>query len=579
MLTSRYFRKLFSLVFILVAASVLFFKSYELIDRYLNADFVRTSNNLIARNPRFNGDYSKPVLKRPDVRGLPGDGGEGVDIHQLTGNDPAEEEKMKSLLEEYRVNQYISEKISLHRNIADQRNSLCTKDRKPFDYLNMPTASVVITFYNEGRSTLLRTIYSVLHTSPASLLKEIILIDDMSDKPHLKAPLEDDLREIPRVRLIRTVKREGLVRARLLGASKARGEVVVFLDCHCEAMPGWLEPLLERIQENNKVVAIPVIDNIDWNDFKYYYGGDQPQIGGFDWRLTFQWHVVPEHEKRRRSHEMAPIASPTMAGGLFAVHVQYFVDIGTYDKGMDIWGGENLELSFRAWMCGGRLETIPCSHVGHVFPRESPYPRPSFLKNTMRLAEVWMDGYQRHFHIRNPKAKEEDIGDISDRIALREKLQCKSFEWYLKNVYPSLHIPEDIPGRYGALECLGNDGKYCLDYALPQTDPLSGQLSVYPCHGQGGNQFFEYSSRNELRFNSEKEMCVMTSYDDKLSMVDCASDDESPSNMHQWIHNQYNQMKNAATGKCLMGDANPELTLVMATCDPSDKRQQWKWYT
>ena len=50
--------------------------------------------------------------------------GEGVDIHQLTGNDPAEEEKMKTLLEEYRVNQYISEKISLHRNIADQRNSL-----------------------------------------------------------------------------------------------------------------------------------------------------------------------------------------------------------------------------------------------------------------------------------------------------------------------------------------------------------------------------------------------------------------------------------------------------------------------
>ena len=50
--------------------------------------------------------------------------GEGVNIHQLTGNDPAEEEKMKTLLEEYRVNQYISEKISLHRNIADQRNSL-----------------------------------------------------------------------------------------------------------------------------------------------------------------------------------------------------------------------------------------------------------------------------------------------------------------------------------------------------------------------------------------------------------------------------------------------------------------------
>jgi glycosyltransferase involved in cell wall biosynthesis len=74
---------------------------------------------------------------------------------------------------------------------------------------------------------------------------------------HLRGRLEEYIKRFDgKVKLYRTEKREGLVQARVIGAEKGTGDVIVVLDAHCECVTNWLPPLLTRIAVNRLVVLV-----------------------------------------------------------------------------------------------------------------------------------------------------------------------------------------------------------------------------------------------------------------------------------------------------------------------------------
>ncbi|EDV26798.1 uncharacterized protein TRIADDRAFT_23130 [Trichoplax adhaerens] len=480
-----------------------------------------------------------------------GENGESVIVP-----DKAKAESDK-LFKNHGFNQWASDHMSLHRTLPDLRPSLCKSQVFPKD---LPQTSVVIVFHNEALSTLLRTVHSVLDRSAPDLIHQIILVDDFSSiKGH--DPLKKYIADLKKVILVRNPKREGLIRSRIIGYSRATAPIVTFLDAHCEVTIGWLEPLLDRVHQNRSVVVCPEIDVIDDKTFQYRAGSSGDIRGVFNWDMKFRWRLTPSQEQKRRNNYNVLFArSPTMAGGLFAIDRQYFQEIGLYDSQMDIWGGENLELSFRIWQCGGQLEIMPCSHVGHVFRNVIPYKFPkdaglTINKNSVRTAEVWMDGYKEFVYQRQPYMRNIHFGNITERLELRKKLQCKSFKWYLDHVFTDVILPNESAIAKGKVR--NPESEMCLN-TLGR--PKHAFLGLSPCAHEGKTMIISLTVLNELAMD---EVCFDVSDHQsggKITLLDC----HSMGGNQFWSHKKNGKLQHRDSGLCL--DRGTGINPVMQPC-------------
>ncbi|XP_026217326.1 probable polypeptide N-acetylgalactosaminyltransferase 8 [Anabas testudineus] len=398
------------------------------------------------------------------------------------GDELSEEEQKEAekLFHRYGYNAFLSDRLPLNREISDTRSPRCAEKKYPED---LPTISVVLIYLDEALSVIKRAIRSIIDKTPARLLKEIILVDDHSSNEDLMEKLDDYINLIHEecpglVRRVRHSQQLGLTQARLSGWKAAVGDVVAILDAHIEVHVQWAEPLLARIKEDRTVILTPVFDRVNFDDLTLT--PYSPAADAFDWALWCMYESF-RPEWYALKDDSQPGKSPSIMGILVADR-KFFGEIGSLDGGMKIYGGENVELGIRVWLCGGSIEIIPCSKIAHIERASKPYlPDLSVMmkRNALRVAEVWLDEYKYNVNIAWNLPIENhgiDIGDVSERKKLRERLNCKPFKWYLDNIYPKLDPLNNLIG-YGALI---NDLKpdLCIDQGpMPGSVPI-----VYGCH-------------------------------------------------------------------------------------------------
>ncbi|OAF69381.1 Protein-UDP acetylgalactosaminyltransferase 7 [Intoshia linei] len=410
----------------------------------------------------------------------------------------------------YGYNLDMSDRISLNRFIPDLRDDLCGIEQY---YSDLPTTSVVIVFHNEGLSTLLRTVHSVIRMSPRNLLKEIVMVDDNSDRENLKFELdkyiETHLRPVLNVIIFRSNERIGLIEARNTGAKLSSSEVVVFLDAHCECNYNWLVPLLQPIAENNNVMTVPYIDGINYENFditRVYSPGSYFK-GIFEWGMLYKETSINFEQINNRKSPIEPYDSPTHAGGLFAINRKFFASLGYYDSNnIKIWGGENFELSFKLWMCSnGSIKWVPCSRVAHIYRMKMPYSlgkqssKISQIElNYQYIADTWMEEYAVYYYRRTPYMDSSETSKIRDRGNLKN---CKTFHWFINNVAHDMLPKYPFPVRNVVWGEISNNKK-CWDVG----DYNKGsKINIYGCHHFGNNQLFRLNENGQL---ASGERCI-----------------------------------------------------------------------
>lgn len=223
--------------------------------------------------------------------------------------------------------------------------------------------SIVIPSHNDSVE-LVATVRSIRET--AGFLPEVVVVDDatINGSPVLTP-------DCGQVTLIRTQRRIGVGPARHIGALRAKGEYLLFVDSHSRFLPGWYDTLLTAIADRPTTLHCGQClgfnsQHLDLANPSGRYFGGTINVYGRDRNLPGNRMQVLEAIWRDDSNNGDDIEIPCVMGANYVIPRDFFFKLDPLSK-LKGWGTDETMLSVKAWLSGGNVRLLKQFKVGHKF--------------------------------------------------------------------------------------------------------------------------------------------------------------------------------------------------------------------
>eukprot|EP00746_Dinoflagellata_sp_MGD_P003947 gnl/MRDRNA2_/MRDRNA2_107630_c0_seq1.p1 gnl/MRDRNA2_/MRDRNA2_107630_c0~~gnl/MRDRNA2_/MRDRNA2_107630_c0_seq1.p1 ORF type:complete len:728 (+),score=126.47 gnl/MRDRNA2_/MRDRNA2_107630_c0_seq1:116-2299(+) len=343
----------------------------------------------------------------------------------------------------------------------------------------------------EEREYALKTVESVFKSTPSDVLLEIIVVDDGSEPPLSQTHLTQDVQQKYRMKVLRHEQTIGLIGTKQTGGDAAKGDIVVFFDCHVAPQPNWHLQFQSLISANYRRIVVPIITALDISTWTQQGSGGNAKCY-LTWDADFKWYTSEG------------IYAAGISGGLLGMSRRWWRETGGYDKHMLGWGGENLDQALRSWLCGGEIVQASDSEVAHMWRTGDQRTRVRYKHvgdagvNRARAVYGWYGAFTEKLkHYPNFQRGGKWYGDVSNIWAVRDRLKCRPYAWFLRRfrlIYEDAGmIPKEIfqikdPQNQRCLTYLGGAGTSGNGF---------GGAALRPCNPQNDRQFWHRGNREQ----------------------------------------------------------------------------------